>query len=216
LNKLPEFFANNRRWAEAMQTRRPGFVGTLAAQQAPRYRLAQLQDALLRSARFVVGIRMHTMGMTFGQAVDYFEKSGYQPRPVAISEAKRGTSDALYGYYTMGKLAILKLRGDYEQKTGPAFSLQEFNYRFIAVGPLPLPLEREAMLGERSALCQGRRSSAASRCVTNGGSTARTCASMGASAASSARRSSSMVGRCPVDAVAKGVRTLRRDARLWK
>ena len=28
----------------------------------PRYRLAQLQDALLRDARFIVGIRMHTQG----------------------------------------------------------------------------------------------------------------------------------------------------------
>jgi hypothetical protein len=27
-----------------------------------------------------------------------------------LSEAKRGTADALYGYYTMGKLMILKLR----------------------------------------------------------------------------------------------------------
>ena len=30
----------------------------------PRYRLAQLQDALLRDARFIVGIRLHTKGMT--------------------------------------------------------------------------------------------------------------------------------------------------------
>ena len=30
----------------------------------PRYRLAQIQDALLRDARFIVGIRMHTQGMT--------------------------------------------------------------------------------------------------------------------------------------------------------
>jgi uncharacterized protein (DUF885 family) len=118
----------------------------------PRYRLAQLQDALLRNARFVVGIRMHTKGMTFDQAVDYFQQQGYQPRPVAISEAKRGTSDALFGYYTMGKLAILKLRADYQKKMGPAYGLQDFHDRFIALGPLPLPLVREAMLGERGVL----------------------------------------------------------------
>jgi len=29
-------------------------------QTNPRYRLAQIQDALLRDARFIVGIRMHT------------------------------------------------------------------------------------------------------------------------------------------------------------
>ena len=34
----------------------------------PRYRLAQIQDALLRDARFIVGIRMHTQGMTIAEA----------------------------------------------------------------------------------------------------------------------------------------------------
>ena len=118
----------------------------------PRYRLAQLQDALLRDARFVVGIRLHTQGMTLQQAEDFFVNEGYQPRPVAVSETKRGTSDALYGYYTMGKLAILKLRADYQRKLGPQFQLEDFHDRFIALGPLPLPLVREAMLGERGYL----------------------------------------------------------------
>jgi uncharacterized protein (DUF885 family) len=118
----------------------------------PQYRLAQLQDALLRNARFIVGIKMHTQGMTYDQAVEFFQKEGYQPKPVAVSESKRGTSDALFGYYTMGKLAILKLRADYQRKLGPAFKLQDFHDRFIAMGPLPLPLVREAMLGERGEL----------------------------------------------------------------
>jgi uncharacterized protein (DUF885 family) len=52
----------------------------------------------------------------------------------------------------MGKLAILKLRADYQKKMGPAYSLQDFHDRFIALGPLPLPLVREAMLGERGVL----------------------------------------------------------------
>jgi len=115
----------------------------------PRYRLAQLQDALLRDARFIVGIRLHTQGMTIEQAEDFFEREAFQPRPVAVSETKRGTSDALYGYYTMGKLAILKLRADYRAKRGAAYSLQGFHDEFLQLGPLPLPLMREAMLGER-------------------------------------------------------------------
>jgi uncharacterized protein (DUF885 family) len=114
----------------------------------PRYRLAQIQDALLRNARFIVGIRMHTTGMTVKQAEDFFVTEGYQPRPVAVSESKRGTSDPTYGYYTMGKLMILKLRDDYKAKMGAAFSLQKFHDAFIGLGPLPLPLIRKAMLGE--------------------------------------------------------------------
>lgn len=118
----------------------------------PRYRLAQLQDALLRDARFIVGIRMHTQGMTIAQGEEFFEKEGYQPHALAVSETKRGTSDATYGYYTMGKLAVLKLRDDYRRKMGAQYSLQDFHDRFIALGPLPLPLVRDALLGERGTL----------------------------------------------------------------
>jgi uncharacterized protein (DUF885 family) len=113
----------------------------------PRYRLAQIQDALLRNARFIVGIRMHTRGMTVQQAEQFFIKEAYQPPPVARSEAKRGTADATYGYYTMGKLMILKLRDDYKAKKGAQYSLQDFHDSFIKLGPLPLPLIRKAMLG---------------------------------------------------------------------
>jgi uncharacterized protein (DUF885 family) len=114
----------------------------------PKYRLAQIQDALLRDARFIVGIKMHTQGMSMADAEQFFMKEGYQPGPVAKSETKRGTSDATYGYYTMGKLMIVKLRDDYRAKTGAAFTLQAFHDTFIKLGPLPLPLIRKAMLGE--------------------------------------------------------------------
>jgi len=114
----------------------------------PRYRLAQVQDALLRDARFIVGIRMHTRGMTMPEAEAFFVTEGYQSRPAARSETKRGTSDPTYGYYTMGKLMILKLRDDYRAKMGERFSLREFHDSFIKLGPLPLPLVRKSMLGE--------------------------------------------------------------------
>ena len=114
----------------------------------PRYRLAQVQDALLRDVRFIAGIRMHTRGMTIVEAEELFVKAGYQSRPGARAESKRGTSDPTYGYYTMGKLMILKLREDYRTKRGAQFTLRDFHDAFIRLGPLPLPLVRRAMLGE--------------------------------------------------------------------
>jgi uncharacterized protein (DUF885 family) len=117
----------------------------------PKYRLAQLQDALLRDSRFIVGIRMHTQGMTMAQAEEFFQKEGYQVAPVARSETKRGTNDATYGYYTMGKLMILKLRDDYkahQAAVGGTYSLQGFHDAFIKLGPLQLPLMRKALLGD--------------------------------------------------------------------
>jgi uncharacterized protein (DUF885 family) len=113
----------------------------------PKYRLAQLQDALLRDVRFIVGIGMHTKGMTVDEATKLFETQGHQPHSIAVQEAKRGAGDPLYGYYTMGKLMILKLRSDYQKKLGSAYSLQKFHDAFIQLGPLPLPLIRKAMLG---------------------------------------------------------------------
>ena len=117
-----------------------------------KYRVAQLQDALLRDVRFIVGIKLHTQGLSMDEAITLFETSGHQPRPIAVSETKRGTSDALYGYYTMGKLAILKLREDYHRQLGSAYTLQKFHDAFIALGPLPIPLVRRALLGEEGDL----------------------------------------------------------------
>jgi uncharacterized protein (DUF885 family) len=114
----------------------------------PKYRLAQLQDALLRNVRFIVGVGMHTKGMTVEEATKLFETQGHQPHAISVQEAKRGAGDPLYGYYTMGKLMILKLRADYQQKTGSAYSLQKFHDTFVGLGPLPLPLVRKAMLGD--------------------------------------------------------------------
>ena len=114
----------------------------------PKYRLAQLQDALLRNVRFIAGIRMHTQGMTVEEATRLFETAGHQPHAISVQEAKRGAGDPLYGYYTMGKLMILKLRDDYKKKLGDTYTLQKFHDSFISLGPLPLPLVRRAMLGE--------------------------------------------------------------------
>src|SRR5208282_6289816 len=100
----------------------------------PKLRMGQLQDALLRNARFVVGIEMHTGNMTMDQAKEFFIQEGYQVPAVADIEAKRGTSDPTYLVYTLGKLQILKLRDDYQKKLGNKFTLQEFHDRLMEQG----------------------------------------------------------------------------------
>jgi uncharacterized protein (DUF885 family) len=116
----------------------------------PKLRLGQLQDALLRDARYIVGISMHTGKMTFDDAVQFFQKEGYQPRSVAEVEAKRGTSDPTYLVYTLGKLEIMKLREDYKQKMRGSFSLQKFHDAFLQQGFPPIKIVRETMLGDES------------------------------------------------------------------
>lgn len=113
-------------------------------------RLGQLQDALLRNARFIVGIKLHTGQMTMDQAVDFFVKEGYQSRAVGEVETKRGTSDPTYLYYTLGKLEILKLRADLEAKQGKNFNLERFHDAFMQQGFAPIAIVRKAMLQEDS------------------------------------------------------------------
>ena len=113
-------------------------------------RLGQLQDALLRDARFVVGIQMHTGQMTFDQAVEFFVDEGYQSHENGVVETKRGTSDATYLYYTLGKLEILKLRADLEKKEGANFSLEQFHDDFLKQGFPPIQIVRRALLGDDS------------------------------------------------------------------
>jgi uncharacterized protein (DUF885 family) len=115
-----------------------------------KLRLGQLQDALLRNARFIVGIQMHTGKMTFDQAVAFFEKEGYQSHTNGLRETKRGTSDPTYLYYTLGKLQILKLRDDYKKKMGNQFSLESFHNDFLKQGFPPVKLIRKTMLGDDS------------------------------------------------------------------
>jgi uncharacterized protein (DUF885 family) len=127
----------------------PG-AGAKDAREAKLLRLGQLEDALLRNARFIIGIEMHTGKMSFDQAIDFFVKEGYQSRETAIVETKRGTSDPTYLYYTLGKLEILKLREDLRKKQGAAFSLEKFHDDFMKQGFPPIKIVRRALLGDDS------------------------------------------------------------------
>lgn len=116
----------------------------------PKLLLFQLQDALLRLCRYIVGIRMHTQGMTLEQAADFFEREGYLEPVAAQREALRGTADPTYLVYTLGKLEILKLREDVRKKEGGRFNLKDFHDRFLSYGNVPVKLIREEMLGDDS------------------------------------------------------------------
>jgi uncharacterized protein (DUF885 family) len=116
----------------------------------PKLRMAQLNLALLRLCRYLVGLRMHTQGMSYEQGVDFFMREGYQERVNAEREARRGTVDPTYLVYTLGKMQILKLREEYRARLGASFRLGEFHDRLLSYGMPPLKIIRLAMLGEAS------------------------------------------------------------------
>jgi uncharacterized protein (DUF885 family) len=77
-------------------------------------------------------------------------KEGYQTRAIADVETKRGTADATYLYYTLGKLEIMKLRADYQKKMGAAYTIGDFHDKFMRQGFAPIKVIRKAMLGDGS------------------------------------------------------------------
>lgn len=115
-----------------------GFGGT-----DPRIRLAQLSEALLRDCRYVVGIKLHTQGMTVEEGIRIFMERGFQERANAYEESRRGAHDPTYLVYTLGKLMIQDLRAEYRAKRGG--SLKDFHDAFVAQGGLPIPLVRKIL-----------------------------------------------------------------------
>ena len=116
----------------------------------PKLRLAQLHAALARLCRYLVGLRMHTAGMTYEQGVEFFAREGYMERANAEREARRGTLDPTYLVYTLGKMEILRLRDDYRRARGEQFRLGEFHDRLLSHGMPPVKILRLALLGDRA------------------------------------------------------------------
>ncbi|HSE62166.1 MAG TPA: DUF885 domain-containing protein [Thermoanaerobaculia bacterium] len=115
----------------------------------PKYRLAQLQEALLRDCRYVVGIKLHTQGMTVEEGARVFVEKGFQEPANAYEESRRGAYNPTYLYYTLGKLLIQDLRDEYRSRTGA--SLKQFHDAFVAQGGLPIPLVRRVLFRDRPA-----------------------------------------------------------------
>jgi uncharacterized protein (DUF885 family) len=120
-----------------------------AALKAAKYRLAQLDESLLRVCRLCVAIKMHCQGMPVEEGAKFFRDNCYYGEKPAYEEAKRGTFDPGYANYTLGKLMILKLRADYQAQEGAGYSLEKFHNELLRHGMPPVPLLREVLLKDR-------------------------------------------------------------------
>jgi uncharacterized protein (DUF885 family) len=109
--------------------------------------LGQLAEALIRLVRFIVGIRLHAEDLSVEQGVRLFRDEAYMEEASARREAERGTFDPTYLVYSVGKLMLLKLRQDYKQQQGKAFSLRTFHDTLLGNGTAPFWVHRSLMLG---------------------------------------------------------------------
>jgi uncharacterized protein (DUF885 family) len=115
----------------------------------PKLWAAQLSEALLRNCRYIVSILMHTQGMSLPEAAQFIQDNAYYEALPAYREALRGTWNPEYLNYTLGKLALLKLRADYQAQcaaTGTPFDLCAFHDAVLAYGGPPVPLLRRRLL----------------------------------------------------------------------
>ena len=110
-------------------------------------KLGQLAEALVRLARFVVGIRLHTDDWSVEQGMRFFRDEAFLEESSARREAERGTFDPTYLVYSAGKLGLLKLRRDWQEQQGGKPSLRAFHDTLLSHGSAPLWALRRLMLG---------------------------------------------------------------------
>lgn len=108
--------------------------------------LVQIHDALLRVCRYIVGIEMHTRGLSYDKGREFFIKEGFMEKANAERETKRGTKDPTYLVYTLGKLKIIALKAEYQAKMGDKFDQKDFHDRFLKCGFPPLKVVRTEVL----------------------------------------------------------------------
>jgi uncharacterized protein (DUF885 family) len=113
----------------------------------PETHIGQLQNALLRNARFLSAIGMHSGKMTTAESEKLFADGAFQDPVTARQQAARGTYDPAYLNYTLGKLMIRKLRDDWTASRGGRSTWKAFHDAFLNYGGPPIPLVRKAMLG---------------------------------------------------------------------
>ncbi|MGI0140782.1 MAG: DUF885 domain-containing protein [Thermoplasmata archaeon] len=101
--------------------------------------VAQIHDALLRDARLLVSIGLHTRSMSVAEGTAVFEREAHFEHLPAEREAIRGTYNPEYFCYTLGKLAILEARSKYLR---PRFNgaLSAFHDTLLGFGCPPIGL----------------------------------------------------------------------------
>ena len=109
-------------------------------------KLGQLAESLVRLARFVVGIRLHTEDWSVEQGVRFFRDEAFLEESSARREAERGTFDPTYMVYSAGKLMLLKLRHDWYEEQGGKPSLRNFHDQLLSHGSAPFWALRKMML----------------------------------------------------------------------
>jgi uncharacterized protein (DUF885 family) len=113
-------------------------------------RLMQLEWTLVRAARVMIDVGLHTRGMTFDDAVKMLTGRVHLERELALSEVKRYTMTPTQPLsYLVGRERIVAMRERFKQRAtahpeSGAFSLKAFHTEVLSHGTIaPGLVERE-------------------------------------------------------------------------
>jgi uncharacterized protein (DUF885 family) len=112
-----------------------------------RIHLRQLQLRLWRNARVIYDVGFQTGRMTRAEAIALMtDRVGFLPWAAADEVDSAIARPGYFIGYFMGLSEILKMRDEYRQARGTAFTLKEFHDRLLRIGSMPPALVREALL----------------------------------------------------------------------
>jgi uncharacterized protein (DUF885 family) len=141
LTDAPEFVEGWGMYSEQMM-REEGFDA------GPRFRVSMYTDAIWRSARIILDVRMHRGELTTDEATDFLVEHTAFETANARAEVNRYTYTPGYQLsYLLGKVLILGLREDERRRRGAAFSLKAFHDTLLRNGSLPISFHRRLLQG---------------------------------------------------------------------
>ncbi|MEO8876644.1 MAG: DUF885 domain-containing protein, partial [Polyangiaceae bacterium] len=111
----------------------------------PEERLMQLEWTLVRAARVIIDIGLHTQGMKFDDAVKILTDQAHLEKTLAVSEVKRYTESPTQPLsYLIGREKIFDMRAKYKDRQGANYSLKKFHTEVLSHGTIvPGLIERE-------------------------------------------------------------------------
>ena len=142
LTDAPEFVEGWGMYSEQMM-REEGFDA------APAFRTAMYTDAIWRSCRIILDVRMHRGEISEQDATDFLVEHTSFETANARAEVRRYTYTPGYQLsYLLGKVLILGLREEERRRLGADFSLKAFHDTLLRNGSLPISFHRRLLHGQ--------------------------------------------------------------------
>jgi uncharacterized protein (DUF885 family) len=112
----------------------------------PEERLIQLQWTLVRAARVLIDIGLHTGTMSFDDAVKMLTDEVRLDKPGALGEVKRYTMSPTQPLsYLVGREIIFRIRSEYMNKQGKKYKIKNLHSEILSYGTIP-PALIEALM----------------------------------------------------------------------